>query len=78
MESSDGGPIMFVEDGETYMLVPKRKTRPLSVDKSTQTARNCGPYRSHGNNNNKQNGRSQLNCGSDCTGIEIRISQNNE
>lgn len=33
--------VVFIEDGETYMLVPKRKNRPPSVDKSTQTS----PYK---------------------------------
>lgn len=28
---------MFQEDGETYMLVPKRKSKPPTVNKYTQT-----------------------------------------
>lgn len=29
--------LVFQEDGETYMLVPKRKNRPPGVDRWTQT-----------------------------------------
>jgi len=41
LDGGSGGPIMFEEDGETYMLVPRRKNKPPTVDKCTQTS----PYK---------------------------------
>ncbi|XP_067945019.1 sodium- and chloride-dependent glycine transporter 1-like [Watersipora subatra] len=34
---SNGGPITFQEDGETFMLVPKKKNKLPGIEKSTQT-----------------------------------------
>ena len=56
--------VVFEEDGETYMLVPKRKNKPPSVDKSTQTS----PY--------KRKDNSQIDIESSLTCSSSPVSEN--
>ena len=56
--------VVFEEDGETYILVLKRKIKPPSVDKSTQTS----PY--------KRKDNSQIDIESSLTCSSSPVSEN--